>query len=58
VAKDGGIKTNKAMVESALGESLESGGRFCVEAFVRNLVSVSVNVFTCNLFYIGSIFSK
>jgi hypothetical protein len=30
---------------SAFGESLESGGRFCVGAFGRNLASVAVKLF-------------
>jgi hypothetical protein len=34
------------MVGSAFGGSLESGGRFCVGAFDRNLASVAVNMFS------------
>jgi hypothetical protein len=38
---------NEAMVaESAFGGSLESGGRFCVGAFGRNLASVAVKIFS------------
>jgi hypothetical protein len=34
------------MEESAFGGSLESGGRFCVGAFGRNLVSIVVKLFS------------
>jgi hypothetical protein len=37
---------------SAFGGTLESGGRFCVGAFGRNLDSVAVKIFfTFNLLY-------
>jgi hypothetical protein len=34
------------LAESAFGGSLESGGRFCVDAFGRNLASVAVKMFS------------
>jgi hypothetical protein len=44
-------------VESASGGSLESGGRFCVGAFGRNLASVAVMMFS-NLIYFIKTFYK
>jgi hypothetical protein len=35
----------EAMVGSAFGGSMESGGRFCAGAFGRNLASVAVKMF-------------
>jgi hypothetical protein len=40
------------MEESAFGGSLESGGRFCVSAFDRNLVSVAVKMFSHLIYFI------
>jgi hypothetical protein len=37
---------NEALVGSAFGGGLESGGRFCVGAFGRNLASVAVKMFS------------
>jgi hypothetical protein len=34
------------LAESAFGESLESGGRFCVGVFGRNLASEAVKMFS------------
>jgi hypothetical protein len=39
------------LAETAFSESLESGGRFCVCVFGRNLASVAVNMFS-HLIYI------
>jgi hypothetical protein len=39
-------------VESAFGRCLESGGRFCVGAFGRNLASVAVKKFSLLIFFI------
>jgi hypothetical protein len=39
-------------VESAFGGSLESGGRFCVGAFGRNLASVAVKMFSHLIYFI------
>jgi hypothetical protein len=44
-------------VESAFGGSLESGGRFCVGAFGRNLASVAVKIFS-HLIYFKKKFYK
>jgi hypothetical protein len=38
--------------ESAFGGSLESGGRFCVGAFGRNLASVAVKVSSRLIYFI------
>jgi hypothetical protein len=38
-----------ALVESAFGGSLKSGGRFCVLVFSRNLTCRREDVFTFNL---------
>jgi hypothetical protein len=35
------------LAKSAFGGILESGGRFCVGAFVRNLMSIVAKVFSC-----------
>jgi hypothetical protein len=40
------------VAESAFGGSLESGGRFCVGAFGRNVASVAVNMFSCLIYFI------
>jgi hypothetical protein len=34
------------LAESAFGGSVESGGRFCIGAFGRNLASVAVKMFS------------
>jgi hypothetical protein len=39
-------------VESAFGGILESGGRFCVGAFGRNLASVAVKMFSHLIYFI------
>jgi hypothetical protein len=41
------------LAESAFGESLESGGRFCVGAFSRNLASVAVKMFSHSICFIN-----
>jgi hypothetical protein len=38
------------LVKSAFGGSLESGGRFCVGAFGRNLASVTVTMLSYLLY--------
>jgi hypothetical protein len=43
---------NEAMVGSAFGGSLEPGGRFCVGAFGRNLVSVAMKTFSHLIYFI------
>jgi hypothetical protein len=35
-----------ALAEYAFGGSLESGGRFCVDTFGRNVASVAVKMFS------------
>jgi hypothetical protein len=40
------------LAESAFGGSLESGGRFCVGAFGRNLASVAVKMFSHSIYFI------
>jgi hypothetical protein len=45
------------LAESAFGGSLESGGRFCVGAFGRNLASVAVKMFS-HLIYFKKEFYK
>jgi hypothetical protein len=40
------------LAESAFGGSLESGGRFCVGAFGRNLASVAVKIFSHLIYFI------
>jgi hypothetical protein len=40
------------LTESVFGESLESGGRFCVGAFGRNLFSVAVKMFSHLIYFI------
>jgi hypothetical protein len=47
----GSKNANEAVVGSAFCGSLESGGRFCVGAFGRNLVSVAVKMFS-HLIYV------
>jgi hypothetical protein len=42
--------------ESAFGESLESGGRFCVGVFGRNLASVSVKIFSHLIYIIKKVY--
>jgi hypothetical protein len=42
---------------SAFGGSLESGGRFCVGAFGRNLASVAVKMFSYLICFINFILS-
>jgi hypothetical protein len=39
------------------GESLESGGRFCVCAFGRNLDSVSVKTFSHLMYFIKKLYT-
>jgi hypothetical protein len=39
------------LAEPALGGSLESGGRFCVGAFGRNLASVAVKLFPYLIYF-------
>jgi hypothetical protein len=39
-------------VESAFGDSLESGGRFCVGAFDKNVVSAAVKMFSYLIHFI------
>jgi hypothetical protein len=39
------------LAESAFGGSLESGGRFCVPAFGRNLASVAVKMFSHLIYF-------
>jgi hypothetical protein len=41
-----------SLAESAFGEILESGGRFCVGAFGRNLASVAVKMFSHLIYFI------
>jgi hypothetical protein len=48
---------NESVVGSAFGGSLESGGRFCVGGFGRNLASVAVKMFS-NLIYFTKKFYK
>jgi hypothetical protein len=38
------------LVESAFGGSLETGGRFCVGAFGKNLASIAVKIFSHLIF--------
>jgi hypothetical protein len=38
-------------VESTFGGILESGGRFCVGAFGRNLASVAVKIFSHSIYF-------
>jgi hypothetical protein len=45
------------LAESAFGGSLESGGRFYVGAFDRNLASVAVKMFS-HLIYFSKKFDK
>jgi hypothetical protein len=56
------INANEAMVapvvESAFGGSLESGGRFRVGAFGRNLASVTVKMFPRVHFVLSMRFTK
>jgi hypothetical protein len=40
------------LAESSFGGSLESGGRFYVSAFGKNLASVSVKMFTQLIYFI------
>jgi hypothetical protein len=40
------------LAESTFGESLESGGRFCVGAFGRNLASIVVKMVSCLIYII------
>jgi hypothetical protein len=40
------------LTESAFGGNLESGGRFCVGAFGRNLASVAVMMFSHLIYFI------
>jgi hypothetical protein len=45
--------------ESAFGESLEKGGRFCIGAFGRNLPSVVLKMFSHFIkFVLSMIFAK
>jgi hypothetical protein len=39
------VRLGLGLAESAFGESMESGGRFCVGALSRNLGSVAVICF-------------
>jgi hypothetical protein len=43
------------LAESALGGSLESGGRFCVCAFSRNLASVAMMTISHIIYFIKTI---
>jgi hypothetical protein len=45
---------NETMMASMVwsGESLESGGRFCVGAFGRNLASVAVKMFPHLIYFL------
>jgi hypothetical protein len=40
------------LAKSAFGGSLESGGRFCVGAFGRNLASVAVKMFSRLMYFL------
>jgi hypothetical protein len=44
------------LAESAFGESLESGGRFCVGAFDRNLASVALKMFSHLIYFIKKLY--
>jgi hypothetical protein len=43
-------------VKYAFGRSLESGGRFCVGAFCRNLVSVTLEMFSHFTYFIKKVY--
>jgi hypothetical protein len=43
------------LTESAFGGNLESGGRFCVGAFDRNLASVAVKMFSHLIYVIKNV---
>jgi hypothetical protein len=45
------------LAESAFGGSLESGGRFCVGAFGRNLTSVAVKMFSHLIYFIKKLYT-
>jgi hypothetical protein len=44
------------LAESAFGGSLESGGRFCVGAFGRNLASVAKKMFSYLIYFIKAFY--
>jgi hypothetical protein len=39
------------VAESAFGGRLESSGRFCVGAFIRNLESVTLKMFSQSIYF-------
>jgi hypothetical protein len=45
------------LAESAFSGSLESGGRFCVGAFGRNMASVAVKIFSNSIYFIKKSFN-
>jgi hypothetical protein len=47
---------NETVVASAFGGSLESGCRFCVGAFGRNLASVAVKMFSHLIYFIKTFY--
>jgi hypothetical protein len=47
---------NKAMVECAFAESLESGCLFCVGAFVMNVASVGMKLFLRSIYFLKNFF--
>jgi hypothetical protein len=46
------------VAESAFGGSLESGGRFCVGAFGRNLASVAVKMFSHSMYFMKTFYKS
>jgi hypothetical protein len=47
----------RSLTGSAFDESLESGGRFCVGAFGKNLVSVVVKTFSHFIYFIKKFYN-
>jgi hypothetical protein len=46
------------LAESAFGGNLESGGRFCVGAFGRNLASVAVKMFSHSIYFENKLYKS
>jgi hypothetical protein len=47
-----------SLAESAFSRSLESGGRFCVGAFCRDLASVAVKIFSRLIYFVRKVYKR